>query len=79
MADADQSLSAPADPAAPKVSPRALRCAQCGAQFTCGRADPAGCWCAQIAPLPAAGLDPRSDCICRACLVARAISAGAPR
>lgn len=58
------------DPSA-QPSPRSLACARCGAVFECR---PAGdCWCADEAfrlPLPVAGAD--EDCLCPACLRAKA-------
>jgi hypothetical protein len=46
------------------------RCASCGTPFTCGlRETNEPCWCAQLPPL--ALIDPRSDCLCRACLTAK--------
>jgi hypothetical protein len=43
-------------------------CARCGAPFTCGRDDPAGCWCAALPHLPARALDAAQGCLCPACL-----------
>lgn len=55
----------------------AIRCAACGAFMTCGRDDPAGCWCARLPALPAATLIEGKGCLCERCLGAR-LDAGAP-
>jgi hypothetical protein len=44
------------------------RCAACGAEFHCGLADSAGCWCAQLPALQAERYDPSAGCLCEACL-----------
>lgn len=58
------------DPALPAAGPTV--CAGCGAPMTCGRDDPAGCWCARQPPLPAAALVGGQGCLCEPCLSARA-------
>ena len=44
------------------------RCARCGAPFRCGMADPSGCWCAKLPPLPRDAYAADAGCLCEACL-----------
>ena len=44
------------------------RCAGCGAEFTCGRDDPAGCWCARLPGLSPDRYAAAAGCLCEACL-----------
>jgi len=59
-------------------SVRDLRCARCGAAFTCGEGGRnGGCWCADEdyrVPMPVSAAD---DCLCPACLRAHAKTIGA--
>ena len=55
----------------------ATRCSACGATMTCGRDDPAGCWCASLPPLPARSLVETKGCLCERCLRER-LAAAAP-
>jgi hypothetical protein len=56
---------------------RDLRCARCGAAFTCGTGGrDGGCWCCDEAyrvPMPATAAQ---DCLCPACLRAHAKTIG---
>jgi len=53
---------------------RALTCAQCGAAFTCS--SDAACWCAaEPYRLPMPEADAAGDCLCPACLRAKAAQA----
>jgi hypothetical protein len=61
--------------------PANRRCARCGAEFHCGLADPGGCWCARLPPLPRQALAAGTGCLCEACLraaLADAARAAAP-
>jgi hypothetical protein len=53
------------------------RCPGCGAAFSCGRDDPAGCWCARLPALPADRYDTAAGCLCEACLRRRLDAAAA--
>jgi hypothetical protein len=44
------------------------RCSGCGAEFSCGRDDPAGCWCARLPALPSNRYDAAAGCLCEGCL-----------
>ena len=47
----------------------AKSCSRCARSFGCGRALPS-CWCSDLPHLPAARIDPDTDCLCPACLAA---------
>jgi hypothetical protein len=58
---------------------RRLACARCGAAFDCGSGDNEGaaCWCMDESyrlPMPEAGA---GDCLCPACLRAKALQESA--
>jgi hypothetical protein len=63
-------------PAQPTAAAR--NCVRCGAQFTCGRDEQSGCWCAALPPLPALAVIAGADCLCPACLRAALAVTSAP-
>jgi hypothetical protein len=55
------------------------QCSACGAKFACGIADPDGCWCTRLPPLPADDVTTGAGCLCERCLLARiATASGSP-
>src|SRR5512139_1380728 len=44
------------------------RCSGCGAEFSCGRADHAGCWCDRLPTLPPDRYAAAAGCLCEGCL-----------
>jgi hypothetical protein len=51
------------------------RCSACGAEFACGVADPAGCWCIHLPAMPSGGVVSGAGCLCEQCLRQRIATA----